>query len=47
MTGFMQTSFFFGYMSVFCYGTFLVLASVGFFAAQSFIRYIYSSIKCD
>ncbi|PWA41326.1 nonaspanin (TM9SF), Major facilitator superfamily domain protein [Artemisia annua] len=36
MTGFMQTSFFFGYMACVCYGIFLVLGSVGFRASLLF-----------
>mmetsp|Transcript_10305 Transcript_10305/g.24091 ORF Transcript_10305/g.24091 Transcript_10305/m.24091 type:complete len:597 (+) Transcript_10305:111-1901(+) len=47
MSGFMQTSFFFGYMSVVCYAAFLLLGTVGFFSAHMFVRYIYRSIKCD
>lgn len=47
MTGFMQTAFFFGYMSTVCYGAFLVLGAVGFFSSLWFVRYIYRSIKCD
>ncbi|CAI9758124.1 unnamed protein product [Fraxinus pennsylvanica] len=47
MTGFMQTSFFFGYMACICYGFFLVLGTVGFRAALSFVRHIYHSIKCE
>ncbi|KAK4717133.1 hypothetical protein R3W88_015471 [Solanum pinnatisectum] len=47
MTGFMQTSFFFGYMACICYGFFLMLGSVGFRAALFFVRHIYRSIKCE
>ncbi|KAJ9554345.1 hypothetical protein OSB04_018390 [Centaurea solstitialis] len=47
MTGFMQTSFFFGYMACVCYGIFLVLGSVGFRASLLFVRYLYAAIKCD
>ncbi|KAL3716346.1 hypothetical protein ACJRO7_008016 [Eucalyptus globulus] len=47
MDGFMQTSFFFGYMACICYGVFLVLGTVGFCAALLFIRRIYGSIKCE
>ncbi|KAF8031505.1 LOW QUALITY PROTEIN: hypothetical protein BT93_D0657 [Corymbia citriodora subsp. variegata] len=47
MSGFMQTSFFFGYMACICYGVFLVLGTVGFCAALLFIRHIYRSIKCE
>ncbi|KAL9256177.1 Transmembrane 9 superfamily member 3-like protein [Drosera capensis] len=47
MYGFMQTSFFFGYMACICYGFFLMLGTVGFRAALLFVRHIYRSIKCE
>ncbi|KAG5064252.1 hypothetical protein JHK85_005435 [Glycine max] len=47
MSGFMQTSFFFGYMACICYGFFLMLGTVGFRAALIFVRHIYLSIKCE
>ncbi|CAL0329857.1 unnamed protein product [Lupinus luteus] len=47
MSGFMQTSFFFGYMACICYGFFLMLGSVGFRASLLFVRHIYRSIKCE
>ncbi|KAI4374466.1 hypothetical protein MLD38_012457 [Melastoma candidum] len=47
MSGFMQTSFFFGYMLCICYGFFLMLGTVGFRAALLFVRHIYRSIKCE
>ncbi|KAL0381156.1 UNVERIFIED_CONTAM: Transmembrane 9 superfamily member 2 [Sesamum angustifolium] len=47
MSGFMQTSFFFGYMACICYGFFLMLGTVGFRAALLFVRHIYHSIKCS
>ncbi|CAL9770817.1 unnamed protein product [Musa acuminata subsp. burmannicoides] len=47
MSGFMQTSFFFGYMACICYGFFLMLGMVGFGAALLFVRHIYRSIKCE
>ncbi|XP_057500832.1 transmembrane 9 superfamily member 3-like isoform X1 [Actinidia eriantha] len=47
MSGFMQTSFFFGYMACICYGFFLMLGTIGFRAALFFVRHIYSSIKCE
>ncbi|KAJ3677066.1 hypothetical protein LUZ60_002790 [Juncus effusus] len=47
MSGFMQTSFFFGYMACVCYGFFLMLGAVGFRAALLFVRHIYRSIKCE
>ncbi|ONK65341.1 uncharacterized protein A4U43_C07F36120 [Asparagus officinalis] len=47
MSGFMQTSFFFGYMACICYGFFLMLGMVGFRASLLFVRHIYRSIKCE
>ncbi|XP_023733911.1 transmembrane 9 superfamily member 3 [Lactuca sativa] len=47
MTGFMQTSFFFGYMACICYGFFLMLGMIGFRASLFFVRHIYRSIKCE
>lgn len=47
MSGFMQGAFFFGYMFIACYATFLLLGSVGFFAAITFVRYIYKNFKTD
>ncbi|XP_068634074.1 transmembrane 9 superfamily member 3-like [Aristolochia californica] len=47
MSGFMQTSFFFGYMACICYGFFLMLGIVGFRASLLFVRHIYRSIKCE
>nr|KJB15313.1 hypothetical protein B456_002G170500 [Gossypium raimondii] len=47
MSGFMQTSFFFGYMACICYGFFLLLGTVGFRASLFFVRHIYRSIKCE
>ncbi|KAG6490672.1 transmembrane 9 superfamily member 3-like [Zingiber officinale] len=47
MSGFLQTSFFFGYMACICYGFFLLLGMVGFHAALLFVRHIYRSIKCE
>ncbi|GAV58446.1 EMP70 domain-containing protein [Cephalotus follicularis] len=47
MSGFMQTSFFFGYMACICYGFFLMLGAIGFRAALFFVRHIYHSIKCE
>jgi hypothetical protein len=47
MSGFMQTSFFFGYMTCVCYGFFLMLGNVGFRTSLLFVRHIYRSIKCE
>ncbi|KAL8157678.1 hypothetical protein AgCh_002399 [Apium graveolens] len=47
MSGFMQISFFFGYMACICYGFFLMLGAIGFRASLVFVRHIYRSIKCE
>jgi len=47
MTGWLQTSFFFGYMLVLSYGVSLMLGTVGFFASLRFTRFIYSQLKLD
>ncbi|KAH6796965.1 Endomembrane protein 70 protein family [Perilla frutescens var. hirtella] len=47
MSGFMQTSFFFGYMAFVSYAIFVMLGAVGFYAALFFVRRIYGSIKND
>jgi len=47
MTGFMQSAYYFGYMSVICYGWFLALGTVGHKASLTFVRHIYGAIKCD
>ena len=47
MSGFMQTSFFFGYMGLICYGFFLMLGTVGYRASLLFVRHIYKAIKCE
>lgn len=41
MSGFMQGSFFFGYMAVVCFGFFLMLGTVGWRASLMFVRHIY------
>jgi hypothetical protein len=47
MHGFMQTSFYFGYMTFMAYAISLALGSLGFCAAAYFVRYIYASIRVD
>ena len=47
MTGLLQTSFFFGYMAVACYGLFIMLGTVGFRASLAFVRRIYYTIKAE
>ena len=47
MFGFMQTSFFFGYMLMASYAAFIMLGTVGFLSSLVFVRRIYGAIKCD
>lgn len=47
MTGFFQTSFYFGYTSIFCIGLGIMCGAVGYLAAAAFVRRIYRNIKCD
>lgn len=47
MSGFMQTTFFFGYMLMVCFAFFLMLGTVGWRASLMFVRHIYKAIKCE
>ena len=47
MFGFMQTSFYFGYMALCAYAFFLMLGCVGWFSSLVFVRHIYGAIKTD
>ena len=47
MSGMLQGSFYFGYMSVISFAFFLMLGSAGFLFSLVFVRYIYSRIKSD
>lgn len=47
MTGFLQASFYFGYMTIISFAIFLMLGSAGFRLSLVFIKYIYSRVKCD
>lgn len=47
MHGFMQASFFFGYVTLFCYIFFLFLGSIGLFSSLVFVQRIYRVIKSD
>ena len=47
MSGFMQNSFFFGYMAVVCFGFFIMLGAVGWRFSLTFVRHIYRAIKCE
>lgn len=47
MNGLLQTSFYFGYMSIVSFGFFLMLGAAGFQFSLVFVKYIYSRVKCD
>lgn len=47
MTGFLQLSFYFGYMAIVSYAFFMMLGFVGFYSAFTFVNYIYSVVKTD
>eukprot|EP01083_Nonionella_stella_P018681 51954_1 len=47
MSGFLQASFYFGYMAIISFAAFLMLGSAGFSVSLIFVKYIYSRVKCD
>jgi len=47
MTGLLQTSFYFGYMFMFCFALFLLCGSIGHAGASIFVKKIYRNIKVD
>lgn len=47
MSGLLQTSYYFGYMGIISFATFLMLGSAGFRLSLVFVKYIYGSIKCE
>lgn len=47
MSGMLQSSFYFGYMSIISYAFFLMLGSAGFHLCLLFTKHIYSRVKCD
>ncbi|GLU16347.1 hypothetical protein SLE2022_327850 [Rubroshorea leprosula] len=47
MSGFFQTSFYFGYTSMLCLGLGILCGAVGYLGSNSFVRRIYRNIKCD
>jgi len=47
MSGFLQISFYFGYMAIFCFGLFLLTGTIGHFGASKFVRAIYRNVKVD
>merc|ERR1711865_792049 len=42
MQGFLQTSYYFGYMACMSFAFFLSLATMGFFSSLYFVQYIYA-----
>jgi len=47
MSGFLQGSFYFGYVVIVCLSMFLMLGSLGYFGSSVFVKYIYSHLKLD
>lgn len=47
MDGFLQLSYYFGYMLVSSYAFFLMLGFIGFMSSFNFVHYIYSALKTD
>ncbi|XP_021767185.1 transmembrane 9 superfamily member 1-like [Chenopodium quinoa] len=47
MSGFFQTSFYFGYTMMFCLGLGILCGAVGYLGSNLFVRRIYKNIKCD
>ncbi|XP_078157331.1 transmembrane 9 superfamily member 1-like [Carex rostrata] len=47
MSGFFQTSFYFGYTLMFCLGLGILCGAVGYLGSALFVRRIYRNIKCD
>ncbi|XP_073022241.1 transmembrane 9 superfamily member 1-like [Primulina eburnea] len=47
MSGFFQTSFYFGYTLMFCLGLGILCGAVGYLGSNLFVRRIYQNIKCD
>lgn len=47
MSGFFQTTFYFGYTLMFCLGLGILCGAVGYLGSSLFVRRIYTNIKCD
>lgn len=47
MSGFFQTSFYFGYTLMFCLGLGILCGAIGYLGSSTFVRRIYRNIKCD
>eukprot|EP00271_Cylindrocystis_brebissonii_P003027 TRINITY_DN1377_c0_g1_i1.p1 TRINITY_DN1377_c0_g1~~TRINITY_DN1377_c0_g1_i1.p1 ORF type:complete len:600 (+),score=132.97 TRINITY_DN1377_c0_g1_i1:226-2025(+) len=47
MSGFFQTTFYFGYTLMFCLGLGILCGAIGYLGSSMFVRRIYRNIKCD
>ncbi|KAJ3015376.1 hypothetical protein HKX48_004644 [Thoreauomyces humboldtii] len=47
MYGYFQSTWYFGYTALLCSGLFLLLGTIGHFAAENFVRRIYRNVKID
>jgi len=47
MSGFFQTTFYFGYTLMFCLGLGIMCGAIGYLGSSTFVRRIYRNIKCD
>jgi transmembrane 9 superfamily protein 3 len=47
MYGFFQTTFYFGYTAVICFGLMTMCGTIGYMSASAFVRKIYSTVKID
>eukprot|EP01104_Vermistella_antarctica_P005045 TRINITY_DN1545_c0_g1_i1.p1 TRINITY_DN1545_c0_g1~~TRINITY_DN1545_c0_g1_i1.p1 ORF type:complete len:584 (-),score=138.20 TRINITY_DN1545_c0_g1_i1:296-2047(-) len=47
MSGLMQMSFYFGYMSILCVGLFVLCGTIGYLGTSVFVRRIYRNVKID
>jgi len=47
MSGVLQSSFYFGYMTIISFAFFLMFGSAGFQLSLVFVKYIYNRVKCD
>lgn len=47
MSGFFQTSFYFGYMGMFCLGLGILCGAIGFIGTSIFVKRIYQNVKID
>lgn len=47
MTGFLQATFYFGYMALFCFAFFIMCGTIGNLGSSIFVKRIYRNIKCE